>query len=137
VIALDRLITDRVVRYAGLLSIVVSVLAWSAEWSGATYVCPYCRVQRTVIGVLGLLMILPRPGNWLTCYLSLVLGGFAFVVGASQHFMGWKKVSAGTFKLAEEWYFDPMLLSGCAMFILVGQVLLLQQARQARTQRPA
>lgn len=72
------------------LSILVSLLAWSVEWSGLAYVCPYCRVQRTVIGVLGLLMLFARPGGLIVPWLAYTSGGFAFVVAAMQHFNGWK-----------------------------------------------
>jgi hypothetical protein len=31
------------------------------ELAGTVYICPYCRVQRTVILLLGLILLLPTP----------------------------------------------------------------------------
>ena len=92
------------------------------------YVCPYCRVQRTVIGVLGLLTLFARPGGIVVPWLSYSAGAFAFVVAAMQHFNGWKRISAGDFSFNEQWYIDPWLLSGCAMLVLVAQLMLVQAA---------
>ena len=47
------------IRTIGFIAIVICLGAWALEWAGAVYICPYCRVQRTVIGILGLLLILP------------------------------------------------------------------------------
>jgi hypothetical protein len=46
------------------------------------------------------------------------MGFFDAVVGANQHFMGWKKISAGEFylKLAV----DPFILSGLAVIMIIG-----------------
>lgn len=123
----DLTITPRVRYTAAAAAVLVSLLAWSVEWSGLAYVCPYCRVQRTVIGVLGLLL-LARPGGLIVPWLAYTTGGFAFVVAAMQHFNGWKRISAGSFSFNERWYIDPWLLSGCAMLILVAQLMLVQAA---------
>ncbi|MEN5285921.1 hypothetical protein ABE494_08240 [Stenotrophomonas lactitubi] len=122
-----QMISDQRTRLAGAVCVVICIAAWSIEWSGYAYVCPYCRVQRSVIGILGLMMLVGRPRNFLACHLSLVMGGFAFVVAATQHFMGWKMISAGTFEFSEQWYLNSTLLSAVAMIILSGQVLLLSQ----------
>lgn len=121
-------ITPKVLHTAAGAAVLVSLLAWAVEWSGMAYVCPYCRVQRTVIGVLGLLTLFARPGSLIVPWLSYTAGGFAFVVAAMQHFNGWKRISAGDFTFNEQWYIDPWLLSGCAMLILVAQLMLVQVA---------
>ena len=47
------------------------------------------------------------------------------VVGAQQHFSHWRRINAGEFSLAEAWGVDPFLLSGAAIFIITGLLLLL------------
>ncbi|HFK2920946.1 hypothetical protein [Stenotrophomonas beteli] len=121
-------ITPRALHIAAVAGVLISVLAWSVEWGGLAYVCPYCRVQRTVIGVLGVLLLFARPGRIVVPWLAYTSGGFAFVVAAMQHFNGWKRISAGEFSLNAQWYIDPWLLSGCAMLILVAQLMLVQAA---------
>ncbi|MEH6637394.1 MAG: hypothetical protein V7700_17875, partial [Halioglobus sp.] len=46
-------------RTLGVIAIAVGVGAWTMELTGAVYICPYCRVQRTVIAILGVIMVLP------------------------------------------------------------------------------
>jgi hypothetical protein len=46
-----------------------------------------------------------------------------FVVAAMQHFnFGWLLMFPGTFRLHDPGYFDPMLLSGAAMFIIAARM---------------
>jgi len=121
-------IPQKVLYTAAALAVLISLLAWAVEWSGLAYVCPYCRVQRTVIGLLGVLLPFARPGGIVVPWLAYTSGGFAFVVAAMQHFNGWKRISAGTFSLNAQWYIDPWLLSGGAMLMLVALMMLVQAA---------
>lgn len=99
--------------------------AWSLELAELVYVCPYCRVQRTVIGLLGLILLLPIASHWISKYISLVVGSLGVVVGATQNFMGWKKISAGEFKFADNILIDPFLLSGIAVTMIIGLIALI------------
>lgn len=119
------------VRLLGLIAIVISIATWAMELSGLVYVCPYCRTQRTVIGLLGLLMLTPNPGFWISRYVGAVLGVFGLVVGSTQHFNGWRKIMKGEFVLSPKVYDDAFLLSGAAIFIITAQVLLLYAYRKA------
>lgn len=95
------------------------------EITGTVYICPYCRVQRTVIAVLGLIMVLPIARHWTLRYLASVVGFLGAVVAANQNFMGWAKISKGEFAFNEQLYIDPFLLSSGALFIIIGQLWLL------------
>ena len=61
------------IKIVGLIAIVISIAAWSTDLLGIVYVCPYCRVQRSVIGLLGLLLITPAVTHWTEKYFSLVI----------------------------------------------------------------
>ena len=111
-------------KIIGLIAVLISILAWTSELTGLVYVCPYCRVQRTVIGLLGLILILPIASHWIAKYFALVVGFFGAVVAANQHFMGWKKISAGKFSFNENIVIDPFILSGCALFGIIGLLYL-------------
>lgn len=111
--------------WIGMFAFIVAVLAWTAEFSGAVYICPYCRVQRTVIGLLGIVLMTPLSRVWYTQFLAVVVGFFGAVVAANQHFMGWKKISAGTFSFKDNLLIDPFILSGLAMIFILFQVFLL------------
>lgn len=115
----------RHVRGLAVLAILIAVATWALDLSGAVYTCPFCRVQRSAIGLLGLLMLLPDLRHWLVRWLAAVIGVFGVVVACMQHFNHWRRISAGEFQLADAWYVDPFLLSGAAIFILTGLVLLI------------
>ena len=123
--ALDTL--HRHLRLIGILAIVISLATWAMDLAGVVYTCPYCRSQRTVIGLLGLLLLMPVAAlaHWFTRWLATVLAVFGAQVASRQHFGGWSKISAGEFAFAQKWWIDPFLLSGIALFLIVGLVLLL------------
>ena len=122
----------RNIRWLGLAAILISIATWAMDLTGVVYECPYCRTQRTVIGLLGLIMLLPNPGHWLARYVGTVLAVLGLVVAAEQHFGGWKKISAGTFSFGEQWYLSSFLLAGFALFIITGQLLLLYAHAQRK-----
>jgi len=109
----------------GLIAIVIGVGAWGMEFAGTVYICPYCRVQRTVILLLGLIMILPFSHHWVMRYVASVIGFMGAVVAVNQNFMGWVKISKGEFAFNEQLYIDPFLLSAGSLFIVIGQLWLL------------
>lgn len=113
------------IRAVGAVAIFLGAGAWALELFGAVYVCPYCRVQRTVILLLGIIMLLPFARHWIARYVSLAIGWLALVVAADQNFMSWKKISAGEFEWGEHWYIHSFLLSSAAIFILIAQLYLI------------
>ena len=112
-------------RSLGLLAIIIGAGAWGMEFAGTVYICPYCRVQRTVILLLGIIMVLPFARHWIMKYLASVMGFMGAVVAVNQNFMGWVKISKGEFAFNEQLYIDPFLLSGGSLFIIIGQLWLL------------
>ena len=112
-------------RSLGLITIIIGAGAWGMELAGTVYICPYCRLQRTVILLLGVIMVLPFCHHWITRYLASVMGFMGAVVAVNQNFMGWVKISKGEFAFNEQLYVDPFLLSGGALFIIIGQLWLI------------
>ena len=117
----------RHLRLIGIAAILICLGTWAVDLMDLVYTCPYCRSQRTVIGLLGVLLLLPHAAiaHWLVRWLATVLAVFGAQVASRQHFGGWSKISAGEFAFAEKWWIDPFLLSGVALFLIVGLVLLL------------
>ena len=112
-------------RALGLIAMVIGAGAWAMEFAGTVYICPYCRVQRTVILVLGLIMVLPFSRHWMARYVASVIGFLGAVVAVNQNFMGWVKISKGEFVFNEQLYIDPFLLSTGSLFIIIGQLWLI------------
>lgn len=112
----------KLLKAVGYICLLICIVTWSAELLDLVYVCPYCRVQRTVIGLVGIIMISPWFNHWIAKYIAIVLSAFGFFVAASQHFMAWKKISSGDFVWVQNLFLNPMILSAVAMFILVAQI---------------
>lgn len=119
----------------GGLAILISLGAWTMQWTGVVDPCPYCEVQRTVIGLLGLMLFIPPRASWTTIYAGSVLAVFGAVVAATQHFNGWAAIHKGTFKGFAPIYANGFLLSACALAVIVGEWMLLRdvQSTEAST----
>lgn len=126
---LDLNTYSRRLRLIGFIAIIISIGAWYTDIVGVVYACPYCRIQRTVIGLLGIMLVMPNPGHWISRYIGLVVGFLGAHVAAAQNFKGWAKISAGKFEFNERIYIDSFLLSGCALFIIIALVCLLFLAK--------
>ena len=112
-------------RALGLIAIIIGAGAWGMEFAGTVYICPYCRVQRTVILLLGVIMVLPFSTHWISRYVASVMGFMGAVVAVNQNFMGWVKISKGEFAFNEQLYIDPFLLSAGSLFVIIGQLWLI------------
>ena len=112
-------------RALGFIAIIIGAGAWGMEFAGTVYICPYCRVQRTVILLLGVIMVLPFSKHWISRYVASVMGFMGAVVAVNQNFMGWVKISKGEFAFNEQLYIDPFLLSAGSLFIIIGQLWLI------------
>ena len=112
-------------RMLGIIAIIIGAGAWGMEFAGTVYICPYCRVQRTVILLLGVIMVLPFSKHWISRYVASVMGFMGAVVAVNQNFMGWVKISKGEFAFNEQLYIDPFLLSAGSLFIIIGQLWLI------------
>ena len=129
---LERAFWQRHQRVLGIIAIIIGAGAWGMEFAGTVYICPYCRVQRTVILLLGVIMVLPFSQHWISRYVASVMGFMGAVVAVNQNFMGWVKISKGEFAFNEQLYIDPFLLSAGSLFIIIGQLwLILSKERGA------
>ena len=122
---LELALWQRHQRALGLIAIIIGAGAWGMEFAGTVYICPYCRVQRTVILLLGVIMVLPFSKHWISRYAASVMGFMGAVVAVNQNFMGWVKISKGEFAFNEQLYIDPFPLSAGSLFIIIGQLWLI------------
>ena len=61
--AADFLETNR--RLLAIIAIIVCLATWGVDLAQWVYQCPYCRVQRSAIGVIGLILLLPFYHHWI------------------------------------------------------------------------
>ena len=112
---------QRNIRILGIIALVVGIGAWSLDWFELVYKCPYCRVQRTVIALLGIVMM-TGSSDFITKYFVSVIGFFGAGVAMTQHFRGYLRMFKGEFEFHDPIYFDAFILSFFALFIIVAEV---------------
>ncbi len=101
--------------YLGIIAILISAATWAMDLLAIVQACPYCRVQRTAIGLLGVLMLLPCQ-RWLTVFAALLIGIVGTHVSAAHIFM---HIRNETFTLM----YTGMAFA--ALCLQIGQILLL------------
>lgn len=111
---------NRNLRLIGILAILVSLVTWWIDLSGLVYECVYCRTQRTAIGLVGLLLLLPDPRQWFIRFIAVAICFLGADIAVDQQFLVIKNINAGRpFGLLN------MVMSAGALFSLVGMALLL------------
>ncbi len=94
-------------------SIAVAIITWGMELTGMVSACPYCQTQRTMIGLSGIMMLLPW-NNIVTRYFVLVFSFLGAQVAATQVFSNFMR-----YAFDEQWIY----LASCALFIMMGQII--------------
>lgn len=119
----------RLLAYAGAASILIGAGAWILDLTGAAHVCPYCRIQRSAIAIVGILMLLPVVGHWVVNLGAQSLIGFGFVVGAQMHFLIWQEIMKGDYSIVATAIWDNgFFLSAGALLIFMAQFKLIDAA---------
>ena len=110
----------RNLRLLGMAAILISLITWTIELAGLVYTCPYCQVQRSAIGLVGIAMVLPDPRLWWIRFGALAIAFMGAHVASAQLFLVYRNLTSGQPS-------NPvnMVLAAGALFILVGQALLL------------
>jgi len=121
--AADFLETNR--RLLAILAIIVSLATWGVDLAGLVYQCPYCRVQRSAIGVIGVILLLPCYHHWILRMIGSAVGALGLVVAANQNFSHIARMQRGKFEWGDQWFIHPWLLSGFALFILTALLMML------------
>ena len=104
---------ERWIKPLAWFSILVCIITWTLELSGLVHACPYCQVQRTTIGLVGVILLLPYR-NLLTDYLTLVFAVFGTSVATTQMFNNFYKSA---------YHEEYIYLSTCAFLIFMAQLL--------------
>lgn len=125
---------QRIALFVGIASIALSIATWGMDFSHIVGPCIYCRSERTIIGIMGLLLILPFAGHWVVHFLSRGFAFYGIIVAANQHFRGWSAISEGTFEFVLPVYDNPFLLSAAALFIIAGQSVIFDRLAWQRSQ---
>jgi hypothetical protein len=117
----------RNLRLLGAAAILVSLATWAIDLAGLVHTCPYCQVQRTAIGLVGVAMVFPDPRVWWLRFGALAVAFMGAHVAAAQLFLVYRNLTSGQPS-------NPvnLVLAAGALFILVGQALLLFSKKPER-----
>lgn len=121
----------KIVIIIGIISIIISIIAWLMDLYGFVYSCPYCQTERTVIGIIGIAMIFNNYKN-LYYYFSINLIALIGIITAiNQQFLGIAKISSGKIEsvFSPPIYENPFLLSSAALVYIPIQITLLNLHR--------
>ena len=94
-----------------VITILISLITWSMDIFSLVKPCIDCRVERTIIGLLGLILLLPRISQWIKL-LAYVLGFFGANVASGQMFS----------VLIHYHITGELILASCALIIIIVQV---------------
>ena len=83
---LDKLDLTEHIRLLGWLAIIICVVTWGVDFAELVSACPYCRTERSTIGLLGVVMVLPHS-RYLSIFFALVIGFMGCHVASAQVFM--------------------------------------------------
>jgi disulfide bond formation protein DsbB len=115
--SIDKLFYKLIIKYfwaLAIIGILIASFTWYLDLSGFVNPCAYCRVQRTMIGVVSIVMLLPIR-SYLTAILQRFLGVLFVFVGASisvaQMFLA---IHDGTFPTYNSW-----LAMGALVFLFM------------------
>lgn len=104
-----------IIMTIGIISILICLGTWAIDWLKYVPECIYCRFERTIIGLLGLI-ILFQFNKYLKSYISLVLGFFGAHLCTDQVFLNIQN---------DKINLTMVILASFALLIIIGQVWLI------------
>ncbi len=105
----------RIALFFGIFTVAVAAVIWGLDLANLTIKCIYCQNERTMMGLLGILLLLPII-PYVSRYLAFVFGFFGASVAAQQIMLIFK--NSGIFSV-------KFVLVVAVLFIIIGQVFLI------------
>lgn len=100
-----------------LFCILLSLFTWAMDFYSIVLPCPYCRVERAIIGLLGVMLLFPVNQYFLLKMLYYQLGFLGSVLSSQQFFLTIEKGSSIS---------SYMIMSYGALAIIILEVYLLK-----------
>ncbi len=89
---LNRVLLSNYCRLIGAVTLSVSLITWWMDLADIVSVCIFCRTQRTALGLLGLIMLLPHY-RYLTILLASAVACVGLNASAEHLFLQFKRMS--------------------------------------------
>lgn len=103
--------TKKLVITVGIVTLLISISTWVLDLSNLVEACIYCRNERTIIGLLAIILLLPKH-RFISTYLAVTLGFYGAYVAADQIFNNMLDAKIGIF----------FILAIGALFIITLQI---------------
>ena len=99
----------------GILLMIVSIATWILDWTGLVAACPYCQTQRTLLGIVGFMLVLDSVVlHYMITIYCMLLG---LHVGMAQILL---HINKGTFPNLE---FSVLAVMASYAFLISGLVM--------------
>lgn len=105
---------EELIYVIGLCAILISAGTWIMDLTGWVGPCMYCRVERSVIGILGIMLLLPEIPYFKRTF-SILVGFFGAQVATQQIFI----------LLSQNVFNHEFFLAICAFILIIIQMALL------------
>ncbi|PJE80882.1 hypothetical protein CI610_00130 [invertebrate metagenome] len=102
-------------RVLGIIALMICGITWWIDLSGIVSTCPFCRTERTVIGLLGVVMCFPHC-RYLTILIACGFAAMGIHTASAQLLLHIKNLSF-------TWLHTGMAVA--ALFMMCGQLLVL------------
>lgn len=119
---LQNLYLSRYCQWLGFLTLAISAFTWWLDLSGIVPACIFCRTERTAMGLLGIMMILPHC-RYLTVLLTCCFAAIGLHAVSAHLFLQLKQM---TFT----WLYTGLATS--ALLIISAQLIVIVERASAR-----
>ena len=127
---LNSFVVSRYIRLLGWLAIAISVFTWWLDLSGIVNTCPFCRTERTMIGLLGLVMVLPH-WRYVTVFLTIVFAALGLST-ASQHLF--LMIKNGHFSFNTPFVIGALCIISGQLLVLVERTWMIRRKQRQKTE---
>jgi hypothetical protein len=111
------------------ICLLISLITWGMDAFSIVEPCIYCRIQRTTIGLLGIILFFPYCRYILLRYVGNILAFFGAVVASVQHLHGWINLSKANFHFVTLLHMSTFFLSGIALALIIAQTMFLNHTK--------
>jgi len=96
---MEKKLSDLLIQYRlvlALLAVAACIVTWYIDLAGYVLACPYCQVQRTMIGLLGIILLISRQKSLLLKLVSYGFAIFGLDIAGDQMFLSIKNATFPT-----------------------------------------
>lgn len=104
----------------GIISVFICLSTWAMDYLDIVYKCPYCQIQRTIIGVLGICTLMPMFKSYMYIFLINILAFIDMITAVNQQFFGLKLILSSEIQavIIQPIYENAFILSSFSLALI-------------------